>query len=221
VDERELAELFREAARAIPPASFDVHDVRRAARRATARRRAAVAGSTLAAAAALAGGIGVGTGLLGRPSEPQAVAPQNSSQVSVPSVRINEQLGGPTVLVTPGSCGPPDPVLASALADQLPAAAGMSPVTARSGCPPGARNAAFLLRDGATAGEVMVVLVPAEQASPTAEGESRSADGTRRVTSRARSGQVLTVLSNPDSGSPDAPFAARLAAIAGDLAPRF
>lgn len=214
MDERELAELFRDAARTIPPASFDVHDVERAARRATARRRVVVTGTTLAAAALLAGGIGVGVERFGGTSAPQAVAPN-----SAPSPRINEQHGRPDILVTPGACGPPDPILASALAEQLPAAAGMTPVSARSGCPPGARNAAFVLRDGASAGEVIVVLVPAGQAAPG--GELRSADGTQQVTSRARSGQVLTVLSNPDAGSPQAPYASRLAAIAGELAARF
>jgi hypothetical protein len=215
LDDRELAELFREAARTIPPASFDVHDVERAARRVTARRRIAVAGTTLAAAVMLVGGIGVGIWRFGGTPPPQASAPS----VLAPPPRINEQHGGPTMLLTPGECGPPDPMLASALAEQLPAAAGMPPVSARRGCPPGARNAAFVLRDGASVGEVVVVLVPPDKVAPT--GEVRPADGTQQVTSRARSGQVLTVLSNPDVGSPGAPYASQLASIAGGLAPRF
>jgi hypothetical protein len=217
LDERELAELFRDAAQTIPPASFDVHDVQRAARRATARRRIAVAGTTLVAAALLAGGIGVGLGRFGGTPVPQAAVP-NSPLTRAPSPSIHDQHSGP-ILLTPGPCGPPDPALASALAEQLPAAAGMPPVSARSGCPDGARNAAFQLRDGASAGEVIVVLVPADRAAPA--GESRGADGARQVTSRTRSGQVLMVLSDPEAGSPDAPYASRLAAIAGELAPRF
>lgn len=221
MDEHELTALFRDATRDLPPASFDVHDVRRAARRATVRRRAVLTGSTLAVAAVLAGGIGIATSLVNRPSVPQAVPPPSSPQITVPSAGFHGLGGGTTPLVTPGSCGPPDPVLATALAERLPAATGMPPVAARSGCPPGARAAAFLLRDGASAGEVVVVLVPAEQVQPGTEGESHDADGTTRVTSRAHSGQVLTVLSDPDSGSPDAPFAAQLATIAGGLAPLF
>lgn len=221
MDERELAELFREATRDLPPASFDVHDVRWVAHRATARRRAVAAGAGLASAAALAGVITFGAGLVNRPATPEAVPQPSSAPVGVPSMHINVRPGGSGTLATPGPCGPPDPVLASALAEQLPAAAGMAPVAARGGCPPGARAAGFLLRDGASAGEVVVVLAPAEQAPAGEEGESRDPDGTARVGSRTRSGQVLTVLSDPDSGSPDAPFAGRLAAIAGGLVPRF
>lgn len=214
MDERELTELFREAARPIPPASFDVHDVGRAARRATVRRRVAVAGTALAAAALAVGGIGVGTGRFGGTPIPQAAGPTSGTQP-----RIDEQHGRPNVLLTPSQCGPPDPVLASALAEQLPAAADTPPVSARGGCPPGARNAAFALRDGPSAGEVIVVLASDGQVTPN--GESMRADATQHATSRARSGQVLTVSSKPDAGSPGAPYASQLGAIAGALAPRF
>ncbi|WP_433266437.1 hypothetical protein ACQPZF_40845 [Actinosynnema sp. CS-041913] len=64
MDERRIAELFRDAANDAPPASFDVGDVRSGSARATARRRAQVAlGSTLAVVLAF-GGVLVSTNLL-------------------------------------------------------------------------------------------------------------------------------------------------------------
>jgi hypothetical protein len=65
VDEHKLADLFRDAVRDAPPASFDEGDVRAASQRATARRQTALALGTGTAAVVLAAGTAVGFGVLG------------------------------------------------------------------------------------------------------------------------------------------------------------
>lgn len=56
MDERKIAELFRDAANGAPPASFDVDEVRTASTRETARRRTQLAlGSALAVVVAFGG----------------------------------------------------------------------------------------------------------------------------------------------------------------------
>ncbi|GHH36449.1 hypothetical protein [Lentzea cavernae] len=56
MDERKLADLFREAAHEAPPASFDAGDVRTASRKATLRRRNSIAaGTTLVVVLGLGG----------------------------------------------------------------------------------------------------------------------------------------------------------------------
>lgn len=62
MDENKLAELFNDAVRDAPPASFDVGSVRAGSHRATVRRRSAIAlGSTMAAVLVF-GGLALGTG---------------------------------------------------------------------------------------------------------------------------------------------------------------
>jgi hypothetical protein len=63
VDERQLSELFRDAAEGGPPASFGHAEVVARSRRITARRRMAVAGSALGLVL-VAGGVAVGGGYL-------------------------------------------------------------------------------------------------------------------------------------------------------------
>lgn len=62
MDERQLAELFHEAAGDAPNATFDHADVVAASRRVTARRRMAVAGGSAIGIAVLVGGIVIGSG---------------------------------------------------------------------------------------------------------------------------------------------------------------
>jgi hypothetical protein len=220
MDEHKLGELFREAARTVPPPSFDEHDVARAARRMTARRRVAAVGGVLVAAVLLVGGIGTGTGMFGGSGSAPVAAPNSRPPIAA-SPRSGGQRLGPSVLLEPGTCGPPDGALASALAGALPTAPRGSPVSARGGCGPGSRDAAFELRDGVSAGSVAVILSPAGTQPEAPSGTSQLADGTREVTSRTRSGQVLFVLSTPDAGSPAAVYADRLASIASELDRRF
>jgi hypothetical protein len=224
VDERKLEELFRDAASAAPPASFDEQDVLRGSRRVTARRRMAVAGGSLAAVAVLAG-VGVGTGVLGGlGGQPVASPPSH-----VTTQREQPRAGNPSANAPPpvvlgspnesrSSCGAPDEEVGTALAQQLPEIGATRPVPARGDCVPNARSAAFVVRQGSQSGRIVVFVSPA---STTGQfGVSQRPDGTRQVVEKARSGKVVTVLSDPDEGS-QALYGERLPAVAGGLAGRF
>lgn len=233
--ERELEELFRDAARAAPPASFDEQDVVRGSRRVTARRRMAAAGGSLAAVAVLAGGIGTGAGLFTPEVSTQAGPTQErveTGQGQPPpagrdqSPRAGEYNSGPSVLGVPkaakSGCGPADQELAAALARQLPEVTPARTAMPANDCPPGSRTASFQLSRDTAAGTVTVILsspgaVPSEQRRP---GEQQRPDGTRQVTAKADSGRILMVRSNPDDGSPP-PYGGRLSEIADGLAGRF
>ncbi|WP_246110377.1 hypothetical protein [Saccharopolyspora dendranthemae] len=204
--------------RAVPPASFDEGDVSTASRRITARRRmTATAGGTVVAAAVLVGGIGVGAGWFSPSSDTVASPPPAVPLTAAPGPRI-ESTGG-----TPRSTGcQPDAAVVAAVASALPEAGSSTPTSVRS-CPTGAKAAAFSLRDGATAGRVTVVISPAgaAQAGQSTPGDVQRPDGAQQSVRKARSGKLVVVLSEPESGSPGAPFVSRVANVAGDLATRF
>lgn len=238
MDERELQELFRGSVGSTPPSSFDEQDVARASRRITARRRAAAAGTGVAAAAVLVvGGLGVSGGwftgpaddLAGAPAQRELPGPEpRSGDADEPGPRVFSSDGTrapgrdqPGVLGETRSvrCGP-DRGLADAVAGQLPEAARTAPVAADDGCPPGARAAAFELRDGRAAGSVTVIVRPGD--APGEEpGETQRPDGALQSVREARSGQLVVVVSDPDAGSPAPPFGTRLAAIADGLAAQY
>ncbi|MFD1148240.1 hypothetical protein [Saccharothrix hoggarensis] len=97
MDEHRLAELFRDATRDAPPASFDVAGVRSASARATARRRSALAlGSTMAFVLVL-GGVAASTDLLssrnGSTDSAAAGSAQDVSSPNVPSLNAAEPDG--------------------------------------------------------------------------------------------------------------------------------
>lgn len=233
MNERELEELFRDAARAAPPASFDEQDIAKGARRVTARRRMATAGGSLAAAAVLTGGIGVGTGLFTPDASTQAGSTQDRVEQQPPAHRAPRATGphsGPTVLGAPrlgdsgqAHCGLPDQDLAAALARQLPEATQATTPVAASNCPQGSRTASFQVRQGEAAGNVTVILSPAGAVPPQQResGKQQRPDGTKQVTDRAASGHILIVRSSPEAGSPAAPYAGRLPAIADRLTGHF
>ncbi|MBA8827663.1 hypothetical protein FHX42_005068 [Saccharopolyspora lacisalsi] len=216
--ERELEELFRDAARTAPPAAFDAADIAARSRRVTARRRMAATGGSLVAAAVLAVGIGAGTGML--PSEPQAgPSPRTTAQQPMP--RTGGTDSGPSVLGLPGGgCGP-DERLAKALATRLPHTSGNMPLAARE-CPTASRAASFRLVEGESKGRVTAIVSPVATVPPERRepGTSRMPDGTKLAVERANSGRVVMVRSDPDPGA-QAPYGDRLSAIAGDLAKRF
>ncbi|MEU6268843.1 hypothetical protein [Saccharopolyspora shandongensis] len=215
MDERKLEELFRDSVQAVPPASFDESDVAQASRRITARRRMAALGGTVVAAAVLVGGVGLGTGLFESSSSSNfASQPETASS----SPRID----GPGVLGDrSGRCGP-DAQLVAAVTKQLPEAAGTAPVVPDP-CPSGAKTASFLLRDGSSTGSVTVIVSPVGTVSPeqSTPGDVRRPDGTEQSVRKARSGKLVVVLSDPDAGSPAAPYGTRIASIAGGLADQF
>lgn len=218
MDERKLEELFRDSVRAVPPASFDEGDISTASRRITARRRmTATAGGTAVAAAVLVGGIGVGAGWFSSTTDTVASPPPVVPLTVAPGPQVES--GG----ITPRSAGcQPDASLVEAVEATLPEAGSTTPTSVRT-CPTGAKAAAFSLRDGAAAGRVTVMISPAgaAQAGQSAPGDVQRPDGAQQSVRKARSGKLVVVLSEPEAGSPAAPFVGRVGSIAGDLATRF
>ncbi|WP_245775965.1 hypothetical protein [Saccharopolyspora flava] len=206
--------------RTVPPASFDEGDVASASRRITARRRmTATVGGTAVAAAVLVGGIGVGSGWFSSSTDtvasPPPVAPLTAAPAPVPQIESDG--------ITPRSGGcRPDPSVVAAVEATLPEAGGTRPTPVLS-CPTGAKAAAFPLRDGPAAGRVTVLVSPAgtAQAGQSTPGDVRRPDGAQQSVRKARSGKLVVVVSEPEQGSPAAPFGTRLAHVAGDLAARF
>lgn len=86
MDERQLAELFRDAADGGPPAGFGHADVVAASRRATARRRNAIAGGSVVAVAVLVGGIVIGGGVLRDADRGGTEQAASAGSAEVPSV---------------------------------------------------------------------------------------------------------------------------------------
>ena len=247
MDEQKLGELFRDAARDAPPPSFDVHAVRSASARATARRRSAVAmGSALAVVLAF-GGLVVGADLV-RNSGGDLAAAGSAHDTSSPNV-TPFSAGEPEVLskdTAPDRNGanPPEslPGDSSTQGDEPTGSADRSTVgSAQRGCVEVDRELAVALAD-----ELSVA--NADQASPTCLGEGRGVSFTVRdgdtygtvtavvvpagvtglvpageVYARATTagGQELYVLSRAADGSPKAPFVGELARIAERLAARF
>ncbi|KAA5829097.1 hypothetical protein ABT337_30525 [Saccharopolyspora hirsuta] len=214
MDERKLEELFRDSVQSVPPATFDEHDVARASRRITARRRMTAVGGTVVAAGVLAGGV-----FLTLPQQQPVTSQQAQPEVAPASPRSED---GPGIFSQrSGRCGP-DAQVAAAVTKQLPEAAATAPVAPPS-CPSGAKAASFVLREGPAAGSVTVIVspagtVPPDQATP---GDTRQPDGTQQSVRQTRSGKLVVVRSDPDEGSPAAPYSTRLPALAGDLAGQF
>lgn len=228
MNETELEQLFQNAARGAPEASFGEQDVLRGSRRVTARRRTALAGGSLVAAAVLVGGVGVGTGLFGQSGAPVAQAPATPTQspMALPQAPADPKAApatprsGPISLGDPGAggeCGPPDSELASALSERLPEARGTRPTGADGSCPIGAKTAAVVIREGQASGKVAVLVSPTGAKPAAAAGR---APNTAVVEVPTRSGRTLTVLSEP-KGAEHAPYADRIQEIADTLAPRF
>ncbi len=112
-------------------------------------------------------------------------------------------------------CVEVDRELAVALADELPVANAGQASSAAAECPTEARGASFLVRDGGVYGTVSVVLAPVDSAALVTAGSGAHA------TARTSDGRALYVLSRPEEGSTEAPFADDLAGIAERVAARF
>lgn len=224
--ERELEELFRDAADTAPPATFDEQDIARGSRRVTARRRMAVAGGSLVAAGVLAVGVGAGTGMWTSEVDQRAGPPQQQRDANQQqNPRGGGGADGPTVLTLPGAgggCGKPDPELASALNRQLPSVSPTTTPISATSCPNGSRTAAFHVRQEGTSGKVSAIVSPIGSVNPELRepGTSRRPDGTLQVTTRTDSGRVLIVRSKPGPGSAP-PQEGGLTEIADTVAARF
>lgn len=249
MDEQKLAELFRDAARDAPPASFDVTGVRSASARAGARRRSAIAlGSTMAAVLVL-GGLVATTNLLPETTNDTAAA-GSAEGASSPNV-TPFSAGEPEVLpkdASPDRSGgippksiPEDP---STQGDEPSGSAGRpSAGSAQRGCVEVDRELAVALAD-----ELSVANAQASPAVADCPIGARGAsflvrDGgiygtvsvvvvppgvsaltpdanTQFQTAETSDGDRLYVLSRPEEGSSVAPFSAELSSMAERLAAR-
>lgn len=236
MDERRLAELFRDAAHDVPPASFNEHDVVAAAHRARARARATMfTGSTLAVVV-LAGGAAVGVSLWGGAetnagAPAAAVAPPNAGpagdvatpleaeepgvpphdrtlkpQLDVPR-ESSEQGGSPS-----GKTGPSANGCGQADGKLANALAGELPSTVRVGGP---RAAGFPCQPGMRAASYEVK-DGAFQGTltvvvvPKQQGPSAAGvafpQDSVNYQGTAVSGDAFVLVSEPAANSPEAPF---------------
>jgi hypothetical protein len=74
VDEKKIADLFNDAVRDVPPASFDTGDVRKASHRATVKRRTNIIAGSALAFVVLAGGTVTTLALSGETNTPTAAS---------------------------------------------------------------------------------------------------------------------------------------------------
>jgi hypothetical protein len=250
VDEQKLGELFRDAARDAPPPSFDVDAVRSASARATSRRRSAVAAGSALALVLVFGGLVLGADLVrntsgdltaagsaqdasspnvtpfsaGEPemlpkdasadrsggNPPESIPDDPSTQGDEPSGTAGRTLAGSAQR----GCVEVDRELAVALADELSVANAEQASPAAADCPADARGAGFLVRDGAVYGTVSAVIAPADSAALVPAGS-------RHASARTSDGRELYLLSRPEEGSTEGPFADDLPKLAERLAARF
>ncbi len=156
MDERQLAELFRDAADGGPSAGFGHSDVLAASRRATARRRMAMATGSALGIVVLVGGIVVGGGYLrdtGGGADSAATAGSAQEQ-SAPQVLEDQQgrSSQPGELAVPPSASA-DTDVPGETREQGPASSGkvvpwpgLRDDVARAGCGPVDRELADALR---------------------------------------------------------------------------
>ncbi|MQA10738.1 MAG: hypothetical protein GEU98_19725 [Pseudonocardiaceae bacterium] len=244
VDDRKVAELFRDAASDAPPPSFDVEDVLAASGRARARQRAAVLSGSALGIVVLVGGVVVGTNVLngagdsesgsagvaaeqpsttGSKMTPYGLPKGGNPQESVPTQspkQGGDESGdvGPRTGSTLRGCEKVDRELAVALAGELPA----TPSGRNAGnlrCEQGARSAGFQVTVDGKLGQVSVLLMP-DQPSDTRPwtGARPHAEHAQRA---ASGGRTVVVLSEPPSGGTEAPYADRLGRIAAGIAGKF
>lgn len=175
MDERQLAELFREAAADAPPAGFGHAEVVAASHRATARRRMAMAGGSALGIMVLVGSIVIGSGYLrDTGSEAGSAATADSAQGQQPPQVLEDQekqSSSPRVGAAPS--GSADTVVPGGTGEQGPASSGkvvpwpgLRDDVARAGCGPVDRELAdALVRElpaatdatGSTPGEAFAV----------------------------------------------------------------
>jgi hypothetical protein len=85
VDEKRLAELFNDAVRDTPPASFDAAEVRQASHRATIKRRNSIVAGSALALVLLAGGAVTTVALSGEMANPTAASAPALGGAPVPN----------------------------------------------------------------------------------------------------------------------------------------
>ncbi|MEU7526215.1 hypothetical protein AB0A74_10805 [Saccharothrix sp. NPDC042600] len=248
MDERKLAELFRDAAGgAAPPPSFDVGSVRAESARVTARRRTRVAlGSTLAVVL-LFGGVLVTTdltrqdsgGLTASAGSAQDSPSPNLTPFAVPQEGQQRAETDQSGEALPKS-GPDAP---STQGDGTSGTTGRIAPGGTSGCQEVDRELAVALADKLPAADGLQPAPAAAQCPPGSRGASYlvrdgsipgvvsvvlvppgtltvPSSATAEASSPAKTG-VVHVLSEPEAGSSVAPFAAELDELAREIAAKF
>jgi hypothetical protein len=234
MDERQIAEKFRDAVGEMPPPSFDTKDVQVASARATAlARKRLQTGAGVAVGVVLIAGVLVlvkpfGGDTVNTSSAGSGPGPNAPSSLSLnPNMDTGPQSGkmapNHTELGNSANCGGPDQGLAAALVTELPILTGAETLAADVGCPPGSSAVAYQTTDGSNSGKVEMVLVPASVAddpSTRAKPAVTVAKG-NSVTVTTHSGGALTLASVPMNGSTVGPYAGQLGEIAARLAARY
>lgn len=198
MDERKLADLFRDAAHEAPPASFDAGDVRTASRKATLRRRNSIAAGTALVFVLGLGGVVAANGWMsqndtstmnnagsGQNRDNAAESPVTPLQQAPPATNFSgegkstqgdAQTPGSTGLTTGEStvqgCAGVDRELADALADELSVSPNEAVPPALS-CSPDSRSAAFKI-DGLT---ITVIVTPQPFEAPAGAERLKTTKG--------------------------------------------
>ena len=236
MDDKQLAEKFRDAVGDVPPPSFDTQDVVVASARATARARKRLqSGVGVALGVLLIGGVlvltrpfgdsGTNTVSAGGAAAPNVTGPMSLNPNDVPQTGSGGKMA-PNHTDAGGSslnCGAADQGLAVALVTELPIATGAEALAADVGCPAGSTGVQFQLNDGANAGKVELVLVPASVPNDPSTGSKPGVQvgKANSITVTTRSGGALTLASLPLNGSATGPYAGQLGDIAARLAARY
>ncbi|SMD07550.1 hypothetical protein [Lentzea albidocapillata] len=196
MDEKKLADLFRDAAHDAPPASFDAGDVRQASRRATLRRRNSIAAGTTLVVVLGFGGVFAANGWVGQDTsnsntagsgqkqDNAAESPMTLQEAQPPtnfsgegkSTQGDGSLPGSTGLSASESavqgCAGVDRELADALAVELsvPPDGALPPAQT---CSPDSRSAAFKI-DGLT---ITAIVTPQSFEAPAGAEKAKTAKG--------------------------------------------
>ncbi|RSM58164.1 hypothetical protein DMH04_56415 [Kibdelosporangium aridum] len=251
MDEKKLSELFNDAVRDVPPATFGTGEVRQAAHRAAVKRRNTVVAASALAFVLVAGGAVTTVALSGGIEAPTAAnapalsggGPQNGGsmerregdgatalQEAPDSQQDNRSKGSKQGDPPTGNAGTAgstpsgcqaDQGLAAALAGELLAAPDKSEVPVPFGCPPGSRGNAYKVTEGTRVGTISIVLTPPGATSFVPLGSE--VYGHANAASPAQSGGTLHIVSQPDPmvQPAEAPFVDDLPRIAAAIAPRF
>ncbi|QFZ23740.1 hypothetical protein [Saccharothrix syringae] len=251
MDEQKLAELFRDAARDAPPASFDVAGVRSASARADARRRSTIAlGATLAAVLLVGGGVAATLAPDTASDTAAAGSAEGGSSPNVTPFGTPEAADVAPEDAAPGRTGGPPP---KSLPEDTPTQGGEPSGSAgrstTGSTPPGCVEVDRELAD-ALASELPVArdLIPAPAAARCPAGARGASfllrdgavtgtvsvvltpagalppsfdEGTLSETAAASGGRELHVLATPAAGAGEVPFAGELPSLAQRLAERF
>lgn len=236
MDDKQLAEKFRDAVGDVPPPSFDTQDVVVGSARAAARARKRLqSGIGVALGVVLIGGALVlirpfgdsstNTVSAGGAAAPNVSLPMPLNPNDVPSTGSGGKMAPNNTDAGSSSrnCGPADQGLAAALVTELPIATGAEALAADVGCPAGSAGVQFQLNDGSNAGKVELVLVPASVPNDPSTGDKPAVQVGKAtsITVKTHAGGALTLASLPLNGSTTGPYVGQLGDIAARLAARY